>query len=70
MCDRVGIKYFEISHLFTQWGVKAAPKVMATVDGEYKQIFGWDTVSTSDEYRAFLRQFLTEMHHILAHISL
>ena len=23
MCDRVGVKYFEIAHLFTQWGGKA-----------------------------------------------
>lgn len=58
MCDRVGIKYFEISHLFTQWGAGHAPKVMATVDGEYKRIFGWDTDATSEEYVGFLRVFL------------
>lgn len=60
MCDRIGIKYFEISHLFTQWGAKHAPKVMATVDGEYKRIFGWDTDAQADEYVGFLRQFLKE----------
>ena len=60
MCDRCGIKYIEVSHLFTQWGVEHAPKIMATVDGEYKQIFGWDTAATGDEYRVFLRQFLGE----------
>ena len=60
MCDRCGIKYIEVSHLFTQWGVEHAPKIMATVDGEYKQIFGWDTAATGDEYRVFLRQFLKE----------
>ncbi len=59
MCDRVGVKYFEISHLFTQWGAQHAPKVMATVDGEYKRIFGWETDATSDEYVTFLRTFLT-----------
>ncbi len=59
MCDRVGIKYFEISHLYTQWGVKNAPKVMATVGGEYKRIFGWDTDARSDEYSEFIRAFLT-----------
>ena len=58
MCDRIGIKYFEIAHLFTQWGAKHAPKIMATVDGEYKKIFGWETVATSDEYVGFLRQFI------------
>lgn len=58
MCDRIGIKYFEISHLFTQWGAKHAPKIMATVDGEYKKIFGWETDATSDEYVGFLRTFI------------
>ena len=32
MCNRVGIEYFEISHLFTQWGAEHAPKIMATRD--------------------------------------
>ncbi len=61
MCDRVGIKYLEISHLYTQWGAAFAPKVMATVDGEYKRIFGWDTPATDGEYTPFLRQFLKEL---------
>ncbi len=60
MCDRVGIKYFEIAHLFTQWGAEHAPKVMATVDGEYKKIFGWETAATGEEYSTFLRAFLGE----------
>ena len=60
MCDRIGIKYFEIAHLFTQWGAKHAPKIMATVDGEYKKIFGWETDATSDEYVTFLRTFIPE----------
>ncbi len=66
MCDRVGIKYLEISHFFTQWGAAHAPKIMATVDGEYKKIFGWETEAAGAEYSAFLRQFLTEM---LAHLK-
>ena len=61
MCNRVGIKYIEISHLFTQWGATHAPKVMATVDGEYKQIFGWDTDAHGDEYRIFIRTFLKSL---------
>ena len=59
MCDRIGIKYLEIAHLFTQWGAKHAPKIMATVNGEYKKIFGWETEATSEEYVTFLRAFLT-----------
>lgn len=55
-----GFKYFEMSHLFTQWGATSAPKVMATVDGEYKKIFGWDTSSRDPEFAAFLRLLVTE----------
>ena len=58
MVDRVGIKYFEISHLATQGGAAHAPKIMATVDGEYKRIFGWETDSTSEEYLTFLRSVM------------
>ena len=58
MCDRCGIEYLEISHFFTQWGAAHAPKIMATVDGEYKKIFGWDTDASGEEYSSFLRTFL------------
>ena len=58
MCNRVGVKYFEIAHFFTQWGAKHTPKVMATVDGEYKKIFGWETDAVSPEYTLFLRSFI------------
>ena len=66
MCNRVGIRYFEIAHLFTQWGAAHAPKIMATVDGEYKRIFGWETDATSEEYTHYLRTFLTAF---LAHMK-
>lgn len=58
LCEKCGIRYFEIAHLFTQWGAKAAPKVMATADGEYKRIFGWDTPSTGEAYAYFLSCYL------------
>jgi len=60
LCDKVGIKYFEISHLFTQWGAKHAPKIIATVDGEKKKIFGWETEASGKEYADFLRAFIPE----------
>ncbi len=61
MCDRIGIEYIEMAHLFTQWGAYHAPKIMATVDGEYKKIFGWETDAAGDEYRSFLRTFLPKL---------
>ena len=66
MCNRVGIRYFEIAHLFTQWGAQRAPKIEACVEGEYKRIFGWETDSTSEEYTTYLRAFLTAF---LAHMK-
>lgn len=59
MLKEEGIEYYEISHLYTQWGVYHAPKIIAEVDGEKKQIFGWETDSHSDEYVGFLRSFIT-----------
>ncbi len=53
-----GIAYFEISHLFTQWGAAFAPAVYVTGKGERKRAFGWDTPADSPEYVSFLKQFL------------
>lgn len=61
LCRKVGIRNFEISHLYSQWGAKYAPKVMATVDGEYKRIFGWETDALGEDYAAFLGAFLPEL---------
>ena len=79
MSKECGIKYFELSHFFTQWGARHAPKIMATVNGEYKKIFGWETKATSKEYKQFLTEFSTELkkyieknnlkNYILLHVS-
>jgi len=58
MCNRCGVKQYEISHFFSQWGAYHAPKVVATVNGEEKRIFGWDTDALSTEYVSFLRQLI------------
>ncbi len=61
MCERLGVTYYEIPHFFTQWGAKAAPKFIATVDGEEKRIFGWETDSTGEAYGTFLSQFIPSL---------
>ncbi len=61
MCLDVGIEYFEFSHLFTQWGVTSAPKVMATVDGVYQKLFGWDTPAVGGAYTEFLKIYLPQL---------
>ncbi len=61
LCLRIGIKYFEMAHLYTQWGAAAAPKIVAwTPDGE-KRIFGWDSPACGTEYQEFLGQYLTAL---------
>lgn len=79
ICRECGIENFEHSHFFTQWGAKHAPKIMATVDGEYKRLFGWDTDATGDQYAEFLNGYISALKiflketdlekHILFHIS-
>ncbi len=61
LCRERGVVYFEFSHLFTQWGAKHAPKIIGLIDGEQRQLFGWDTDAGSEEYASFLRQFIPEL---------
>ena len=58
LCLACGVEYFEMPHLFSQWGATATPKIVAEADGEVKRIFGWETDSLGAEYEAFLSQFL------------
>ena len=58
LCLDLGIEYFEISHLFTQWGAKHAPKVMAHTENGYEKVFGWETDACGEEYPAFLKKFI------------
>ena len=61
LATECGVKYFEMAHLFTQWGAAHAPKIVAKVNGEEKKIFGWETEATGEDYKAFLKEYLTAM---------
>ncbi len=66
LCHECGIEYFEMSHLFTQWGAKHAPKIVATDrKGREKKIFGWFTRTSSKEYDDFLRQFSKKLIKVI-----
>ena len=58
MCDRLGVRVIEFSHLFTQWGARHCPKIVATTRNGHEAIFGWHTDAGSQEYREFLDAFL------------
>ena len=74
LCQKAGVKNFEISHLFTQWGAKFAPKVVADVceNGvtSEKRIFGWDTSGTEGEYPVFLSVFLPKLRSHLEELGI
>ena len=55
--QKYGIKYFEMSHLFSQWGANYAPRIVATVEGKEENIFGWHTPAVG-EYTNFLHVYL------------
>ncbi len=80
MCRRCGVEYLEIAHLFTQWGARAAPKIMGRRDGREVRLFGWDTPAESPRYLAFLQALLPALQrqleadgfdreHVYYHIS-
>lgn len=65
LARRCGSKFYEFSHLFTQWGAQACPKIVAKTDGKKRRIFGWDTPADGAEYTAFLQEFQPELGQFL-----
>lgn len=57
-----GVKEFELSHLFTQWGAEHAPKI---VDINGNKLFGWETEASGEDYKAFLTQFACRLDEFL-----
>lgn len=66
MCKRCGAQYYEIAHLFTQWGAAHAPKIIARVDGEERRLFGWETDAAGPQYRAFLEAYIPALLKVFA----
>ena len=58
MCKRCGVRYFEMAHLFSQWGAKCAPKIIVNENGVEHAKFGWHVSATSPEYVKFLDAYL------------
>ena len=70
MAKRCGMEYFEMSHLFSQGGAANATKIMATVDGEYKQLFGPADPSTGEPYQTFIGQMLTGLVAVIKELGI
>lgn len=61
----LGIKYFEMSHLFTQWGASSCPKIVGKVNGRTKKLFGWNDKACGEKYAHFLGTFLPKLRQRL-----
>ncbi|HYF52301.1 MAG TPA: DUF4091 domain-containing protein [Planctomycetota bacterium] len=61
----VGIRNFEWTHFFTQWGVKHAIRIYEKKNGEDRLLWDPETEATSTTYRKFLAQFLPEFQRFL-----
>lgn len=65
VCKNNDIQYYEIAHLFSQWGLEFTPNIVAMENGEEKRIFGWHVTSEDSEYENFLSQLLPALDGVL-----
>ncbi len=70
ICKKHNISYFEMGHLFTQWGAKATPKIEVLENNKIIKKFGWHIQSNSPEYKEFLEQFLPELDKELQKLNI
>lgn len=65
LARKAGIKRFEWTHLFSQWGVRCAIRIYEGIGADKKLLWSPDLPALSETYRAFLAQFLPEFHKFL-----
>ncbi len=65
MAKAVGIKQFEWTHFFTQWGVKHAIRIYEGFGHDEKLLWPADTGATSELYKQFLNRFMPEFKRFL-----
>ena len=58
---KCGITCFEMSHMFTQWGARATPKIVVETTSGEEKMFGWQVASDSPLYKEFLSSLLPEL---------
>lgn len=66
LCKKYGINTLFINPMFSQWGATHSVKVIATVDGVQKRIFGWDVPVTEPLYARFLDAMVPQLRAHLA----
>lgn len=65
MAKKNRIKYFEISHFFSQWGCKFSPNIWGEENGDKKYLFGWHIEGRDTKYADFLKNFIPELISVL-----
>lgn len=70
ICKDAGVAKYEVSHLFTQWGCKCAPKIVGKKNGKLQKLFGWENGSSSPEYTGFLKSFLPKLKEELISLGI
>lgn len=65
ICKRCGIKYYEIAHMFSQWGARCAPNILVEENGKTDYLFGWHVASDSELYTNFLKQYISAIYEAL-----
>jgi hypothetical protein len=61
ICKRCGVKYYEMAHMFSQWGAKCAANIMVEENGKKDYMFGWHVASTDPIYIDFLKQYISAL---------
>ena len=62
IAKRAGIRYFEMAHMFSQWGAKCAANIMVEENGVRDYMFGWHVAATDPRYQEFLRQYVAAVY--------
>ena len=62
--------YFEMSHLFTQWGAVHPPKIMAEENGKEIKLFGWEDPAVGGRYTRFLEAYLPKLTEKLRELGI
>lgn len=70
LAQKCGMKYFEMAHLFTQWGANYTPKIVVKVNGREEKLFGWHVCATDESYVEFLHQFLPQLVDVIKDLGI
>ncbi|MBQ5746377.1 MAG: DUF4091 domain-containing protein, partial [Clostridia bacterium] len=69
LCKKAGIKYFEIAHMFSQWGAKYSANIEVTVNGKKEYLFGWGVDANDERYIEFLKQYVPAIQDKMAELG-